>query len=273
MAEDGNPLRRRDVLRAGAAAGAVGLGWVASGVSAQDQRARNAYSYSLQQGDRFRVWLRPQDSAGNARTETIPEDCTGGQPGEYQIFIVRAHRDGIDLGYEGLFVPSQAVSDQTTGTTTTEATETTTETTTTADTTTETTTTADTTTETTTTADTTTETTGETETTTTTETTTEAALQEETTTANETTTSANETATTTETTTPANETMTPDETTANETTVRTDTTAAETTPPGESGLPEIQVGEWYRVTTSIRCDALFQLSLEPAEPRDGGTGS
>lgn len=201
MVERDRSPKRRDVLRTGAAAGLLGLvGWSAAG-TAQDQQAQNAFSYSLQEGDLFRVRFRPRDPAGNPATETIPGECPNRQFEEYQLFIVRAFRNSIDLGYRGLLAPQQAAETETPQTTpegeeTTPAED---------------------------------ETTPE-------ETTTEAALQDETTTVNETT--------------PNEETTTPE---------------AETTPAEEQALPEIQLGEWYRVTSSVACANLNQLTLEPAE--------
>jgi hypothetical protein len=171
----------------------VGLvGWSATG-TAQDQQAQNAFSYSLEEGDLFRVRFLGQDQTGDPATQTIPADCLDGdepdeEPQEFQILIVRAFRNGINLGYQGLFVPQEAVA--------TEAPETTPEETTPG----------------------------------------EKTIPEE---------------TTPEETTPADEETTP--------------TQEETTPAEEPELPEIRLGEWYRVTISGRCVDLNQLTLETAE--------
>lgn len=221
-------LRRRDVLRSGVAAGLVWFGWTTGaglaqdetttaqeettttqdettraqdGTTPQSQQGQYAFSYSLQRGDRFVIRFRPTDSAGDPVTETVPSNCFGGgNAREFQLFVVRAYRGSIDLGYRDLFVPQQAA--------TTESPETSPE------------------------AETTTE-----------ETTTEAALQDATTTVNETT--------------PVDEETTP----AEETTTETGTTPAE----GQA-LPEIRRGEWYRVTSSMRCANRNRLTLATAEP-------
>lgn len=210
--EDGFP-KRRDVLRAGVGAGLLGfVGWSAIG-SAQEQQARNAFSRSLQEGDLFGVRFHPRDSAGDPVTETIPGDCLDGQSEEYQLFIVRAFRDSIELGYRDLFAPQQAVATENS------------------------------------------ETTPETETTTE-ATTTEAALQDATTTVNETTPVDGET-------TPTGETTPAEGTT---------TTETGTTPAEGQALPEIRRGEWYRVTSSVRCANRNRLTLATAEPPETTSG-
>lgn len=221
MTDEKSP-RRRDVLRASAAAGLVAVTGVSVGDSSAQQtdEAQSAFSYSLQEGDRFRVRFSPRDPSGNPATETIPGTCLDEESPEYQIFIVRAFRGGIDLGYRGLFAPEQAVVTETPETTTEE------------------------------------ETTPEEEETTEEETTPEGETTEETTTEEaafqeETTTTENETAQET----------TPEEEITTETTTET---APETTP--EAGpLPEIRRGEWYEVTAALRCEDLFQLTLESIE--------
>lgn len=288
--------RRRDVLRAGATAGLLGVGGFAfGGVSAQDEQARNAFSFSLQEGDQFRVQFQPNDPQGNPATQTIPGTCleNGGAP-EFRILIVRAYRGNIDLGYRDLFVPEQVIATQTTTTTTPESDTTTPESDTTtpeSDTTTPENATTTPSEETTTLDDETTTTTPENATatpenvtttpknvTTTPDrgTTTEAAFQDETTTETETTnettteiepttTTISENATTTvgnETTTSAEETTTPAEET---------TTTEETTTETQAELPEIQIGEWYRITSSARCENLYVVTLEPTEPPETAT--
>lgn len=258
--------RRRDVLRAGTAAGLAALGWSATAASAQEtttggeggQQNRYAFSYSLQQGDRFRVLSRLRTPEGDPATETVPASCdpNGGQ--QYPVFVVRAYRQNIRLGYEGVLVPEGAVetAGETTGTTETEE-----ETTPPAEETTvtdgETTTTAE---ETTTTAETETETQAEAalqdETTTEAENGTDAAAETETTVGTEATTDETEAeATTTE--------GEADATTATETTT---TATTETTTQQAAGLPPIRVGDWYRVAAMSKCDSVSRLSLEPAEP-------
>lgn len=278
---DGESPRRRDVLRAGTAAGLAALGWSANAASTQEtttggeggQQSEYAFSYSLQQGDRFQVLSRLRTPEGDPATETVPASCdpNGGQ--QYPVFIVRAYRQNIRLGYEGVLVPEGAVETaaETTGTTATEEEETTPaaeeptvtdgETTTTAG-------------ETTTTA--------ETETATT-ETETEAALQDETTTdaenetdaAAETETTVGTEATTAETETGEEAATTEGEvdatTAATETETETETTTTATAEPATeqaAGLPPIRVGNWYRVREMSKCDSVSRLSLEPAEPRE-----
>lgn len=242
--------RRRDVLRSGVAAGLVWLGGATGRGLAQDEtttvqdgtttaqsgQGRYAFSYGLQRGDRFVIRFRPSDSAGDPATETVPPDCLdGGGTQRYQLFVVRANRGSIDLGYRDLFVPPAA-----TGTETPDATPTA-EATTTRGTASEGTTAA--------------ETTAPERTTAVAGETTEAALQE--TTPETETTLAGETTTTEEETTLAEKTTTPGD---------------ERTPAGESALPEIQSGEWYRVTSSVRCSNLNRLTLEPAESPETTSG-
>lgn len=253
---DASSPRRRDLLRAGAAAGLFGItGLIASSSSArQDEQTRYVFSHSLQSGDRFRVLFRPEGPEGNPVTETVPPDCVDDGPQELQLFIVRAFRGGIELGYRGLYVPEQAVATE--GTTTAQGT----------------------------TAE---ETTATETTTTTSEETATETTPEGTTTGNETDEGALRQETTT---TPANGTTTGNETTANETTTTgnetvtpangTTETATETTPEDETetgALPEIRLGEWYRVTSSVRCDSLTKMTLEAIErqettPEDTTTG-
>ncbi|WP_137287329.1 hypothetical protein [Halorussus salinisoli] len=118
MADESDSPRRRDVLRAGAAAGVLGLaGFTVGGASAQ--QVQNAFSLSLQEGDQFRVRFRPRDPQGNPATQTIPGECfEDGEQREVQILIVRALRDEIDLGYRGLFVPQRVLETRTPETTT-----------------------------------------------------------------------------------------------------------------------------------------------------------
>lgn len=257
---DGEAPRRRDVLRAGAAAGLAGIGWATSGVSARDGTApqdgepRSVFSYGLQTGDRFQVQSRLRTPDGDPATETVPATCLddGASP-ELPVLIVRAYRDDIRLGYEGLFAPEQALATEAAETTETEAAEET-------------------------------ETTGETETTpagepeetttrpaetTATETVAEAAIRDETTveetTAEETTV---ETATATTVTAEMTETT---ETTAeaNETTPADDAEADAGDEP--ASLPEIRVGEWYRVAEMTKCDSLSKMTLAVAEPPETET--
>lgn len=121
---DLDSLRRRDVLRAGAAGGLAAFGWSVGGVSARDptteQRQQTAYafSYSLQSGDRFRVWSRIRTPEGDPATERIPAECLEDGRREFTAFVVRADRNGIQLGYEGVFFPPDAVATGTTETTT-----------------------------------------------------------------------------------------------------------------------------------------------------------
>ncbi|WP_276301616.1 hypothetical protein [Halorussus lipolyticus] len=121
---DLDSLRRRDVLRAGAAGGLAAFGWSVGGVSAQDQTTEQrqqtayAFSYSLQSGDRFRVWSRIRTPEGDPATERIPAECLEDGPREFGAFVVRADRNGIQLGYEGVFFPPDTVETGTTETTT-----------------------------------------------------------------------------------------------------------------------------------------------------------
>lgn len=245
MVDDESPRRRR-VLRASAAAGLAALGWPLADASAgnragaQDDSNGFAFSYGLQSDSRFEVLTRLQTAEGDAVTEEIPEDCfdDDDESREYEVVIVRAFVEDIRLGYTGLFVPPDALVAQ--------------------------------------------------ETTTPTEETTTAMPENETTVAETTpttaqTTAANETTPGEGTTTPGGNATTEaamqDETTTpgNETTpaVENETTATETTPAAETTttsaetaeLPQIRVGEWYRVTDLTACGDLNRLSLEPTEPR------
>ena len=211
------------MLRAGLAAGLVGVTHLTAD-SAAAKNSRSAFSRSLQTDDRIRVRFQPRSPDGDPATEPIPEDCLDGEPQDFQILIVRGIRDGIDLGYRGLFVPEDAIATET-------------------ETPTETQTTPETTPETETPSDNATETTPGSETE-------AAALQAETTPGNETETE----------TTPGNATAT-ETTPGTETT--TETTPTETTEPAQ--LPEIRIGEWYRVTSATRCDSMFDLALKTAE--------
>lgn len=181
---DRNSPRRRDVLRAGAAAGVLGVtGLTLNGASAQEttpadgdgQGGTGVFSFSLEEGDLFRVRLRPRDPFGEPATETIPGGCLDGQSAEYQIFVVRAFRDDSNLGYRGLFAPQAAIETET-GTT------------------------------------------------------------------------------------PGEETTLPE------------TTPGEETTPADGELPEIQRGEWYRVTASESCDGMNRLTVETAEPPETTPG-
>lgn len=102
-------LRRRDVLRATAAAGLLGAaGTALTGAAAQEQEQAElrTYSYSLQEGDVFRVRYRPHDPAGNPATETVPAACLGGEADEqFQAFIVESYRDEEFIGYRTLLAP------------------------------------------------------------------------------------------------------------------------------------------------------------------------
>ncbi|WP_128475951.1 hypothetical protein [Halorussus pelagicus] len=180
---EGESRRRRDFLRAGAVAGLVAFGWSAGGASGADRTAATAnqqttdgerttddqrtttqdaesayaFSYDLQQGDRFRVESRLRTAEDDPATETIPATCLDGGSREFAAFVVRAYRSDIQFGYEGLFVPPTVSA-----------------------------------------------------------TATEAAMQDETTTR------------------------------------------------AGNALPEIRLGEWYRVASMSKCDSLSRLSLEPA---------
>ena len=64
------------------------------------------YSYSLQEGDVFRVRLRPHDPAGNPAIETVPAACLGGEADEeFQLFIVESYREEEFIGYRSLLAP------------------------------------------------------------------------------------------------------------------------------------------------------------------------
>ncbi|WP_134670572.1 hypothetical protein [Halorussus marinus] len=223
---DGEPPRRRDILRAGAAAGLAGLGLAASGVSALDGTVTQndggessyAFSYGLQTGDRFQVQSPLRTPEGDPATESVPASCRdAGDPSELRVLIVRAYRGDIDLGYEGLLVPPEAIAatGETTTTPETTAVNDTAETTTTPE-------------------------TAVGETTAGPETATEAALQD---------------ATTTE--------KTSETTTAGDTESATDT---EPTP-----LPEIRLGEWYRVDSVTKCDSVSKMTVAVAEPPETAT--
>lgn len=299
--QEGSP-RRRDVLRTGAAAGLLGFAALTGTGASSDrsppnaaspaQQNRYAYSFGLQQGDRFKVRFRPRDD-GSPVTERIPADCLGpgAETSNFQTLVVRAVRDGIALGYEGVFVPGDAIATDAGATTTPERTTSDGDATTPgpeADTTLEGTTAAETTSpggEATTPGET-TVTTGEPttqdpETTPAEGTTEEAALQEETTTSTpgrETTSADGTTAggdttvadagttAAAETTTPGDE-MTPEETSPAESTPE-ETTAQETTPSGAGALPQLRIGQWYRVTSSSRCSTMHRLQLERIERRE-----
>ncbi len=239
MADDDSP-RRRDLLKAGATAGLLGMaGLSLNGVSAQETTTQQqqtttpaegeggtgVFSFSLEDGDLFRVRFRPRDPFGQPATETVPAGCLGtDQSEEYQLFIVRVYRGGADLGFRSLLAPRQALAEDLLQTTTAAGQETTPGgQTTTAP------------------ADETTEPGGMTETTPAGETTTQAALQDQTTTAagQETTTVAGQETTTA----PGQQT---------------------TVAPGQ--LPEIQLGAWYRVAGAEPCDGLNALTIEASDP-------
>lgn len=189
-----------------------------SGAAAQEQAEMRTYSYSLQEGDVFRVRLRPHDPWGNPATETVPAACLGGEADEeFQAFIVEAYRDEEFIGYRLLLAPVERLAP--------DVLEPETET-----------------------ADGGTETIGETETDLETETT-EAALQDETT---------------------PEETPTEDEGDEDEeTTVAAD---EETTTVSADELPEIDLGQWYRVASSEECDGLYRLQLETTEEPETDEG-
>lgn len=241
MPDETESPRRRDLLKASAAAGLLGVaGFTTNGASAQETTTAQAdgdgalFSYSIQADDQFRVRFRPQTPSGEPATETVSESCLGGdQPEERQLLIVRAFRGELDLGFRGLLAPQTALAEDLPETTTEaeggETAETTTE------------------------SDAMTATTeDEQETATTTEgnETTEAAMQDETTTANETTTEV-------ETTTEAGETTTEAETT---------TEVGETTTATDGEVPEIQLGNWYRATSAEACNGLNRLTVEAIQP-------
>lgn len=118
--------RRRDLLKAGAAAGLLGVtGLTMNGASAQETTTAQAdgegmfFSYSIQADDRFRVRFRPRTPSGEPATETVPADCLDGdQSEEYQLFIVRTFRGELDLGFRGLLAPQMALAEDLRGTTT-----------------------------------------------------------------------------------------------------------------------------------------------------------
>ncbi|WP_435174619.1 hypothetical protein [Halorussus sp. AFM4] len=203
MPDDSDTPRRRDVLRTGAAAGLLGVtGLALDGASAQETTTAQAggrgalFSYSLREGDRFRIRYRPREPFGGPATETVPAACLGGdQDAEYQLFMVRAFRNDEDIGFRGLLAPERVLAEDLLETTTAAAG-------------------------------------GGTETAA--GTATEAAMQEETTT--------------------AMQEGTPTE------------AEGETTTAAAGGVPELQLGEWYRVTSSEACDGLNRLAIEPAEP-------
>jgi hypothetical protein len=191
--------RRRDLLKAGAAAGLLGVtGLTLNGAAAQETTTQadgdgaggtGVFTFSLEEGDLFRVRFRPRDPFGEPATETVPAGCLDGEAAEYQLFIVRTFRGGSDLGFRGLLAPQTALAEDLLETTTAPdggMTETETETETAMD--------------------------GAGETTT------EAAMQDETTT------------------------------------------------PANGDLPEIALGEWYRVASAEACDGLNRLTIETAEP-------
>ncbi|WP_276279011.1 hypothetical protein [Halorussus caseinilyticus] len=204
--------RRRDLLKAGATAGLLGVaGLTLNGASAQEARTRQetttqaegeggtgVFSFSLEEGDLFRVRFRPRDPFGEPATETVPAACLGGDRSEeYQLFVVRTFRADADIGFRGLLAPQMALAEDLLETTTAAGG-------------------------------------GATETTAMAgETTTEAAMQDQTTT--------EEGETTTE-------------------------VVEETTTMAGGRLPEIQLGEWYRVASAETCDGLNRLTIEVTDP-------
>lgn len=223
MTERQNLLRRRDVLKATGAAGLLGAtGMTLSGAAAQEQEQaeQRTYSYSLQEGNVFRVRLRPHDPWGNPATETVPAACLGGEEDEeFQTFIVESYRDEEFIGYRLLLAPVERLAPEVVEPTReTETTDGVTETT---------------------------DDVTETETT-------EAALQDETT---------------------EDETPTDDEDEADdegeETTVAAD---EQTTTVATDELPEIDLGQWYRVASSEECDGLYRLLLETTEEPETDEG-
>ncbi|UPW00509.1 hypothetical protein M0R88_00035 [Halorussus gelatinilyticus] len=125
MADDSNSPRRRDLLKAGATAGLLGVaGLSLNGVSAQEtttqaQGGTGVFSFSLRDGDRFRVRFRPRDPFGDPATETVPAACLGGdQSQEYQLFVVQAFRNDENIGFRGLLAPQQALAEDLLETTT-----------------------------------------------------------------------------------------------------------------------------------------------------------
>ncbi|WP_135852689.1 hypothetical protein [Halorussus salinus] len=131
MTDDNSP-RRRDLLKAGATAGLLGVaGLSLNGASAQETTTQQTttpaegeggtgvFSFSLEDGDLFRVRFRPRDPFGEPATETVPAGCLGTeQSEEYQLFIVRVFRGGTDLGFRGLLAPQQALAEDLLQTTT-----------------------------------------------------------------------------------------------------------------------------------------------------------
>ncbi|WP_158056574.1 hypothetical protein [Halorussus halophilus] len=111
MTRDSN-FDRRELLKTGTAAGALAIsGWTVVGAAGQEttteaQAEGGAFSFSLQDGDLFRVRFRPRDPAGNPATETVPAACLGTEEDEeYQLVIVRAFRGDRNLGFRGLLIP------------------------------------------------------------------------------------------------------------------------------------------------------------------------
>lgn len=206
MADDSDSPRRRDVLRTGAAAGIIGItGLALDGASAQetttptDGRAAALFSYSLREGDTFRIRYRPREPFGGPATETVPAACLGGdRDAEYQLFMVRAFRSDEDIGFRGLLTPQRALAEDLLETTTAAG--------------------------------------GMTETTAEMDggTTTGAAMQEET-------------------------------TTGMQAGTTTEMDGGTTTGMG-GGVPELQIGEWYRVASSESCDGMNRLVIETVEP-------
>ncbi|MFC4550970.1 MULTISPECIES: hypothetical protein [Halorussus] len=129
---------RRTILR-GTAAGALAFGgWTALGAgseggqettteqetategqtTAQADEGPLFFSYSLREGDLFRVRLAPRDPEGNPATETVPAACLdGGGPEEFQLYLVRAYRDGNLIGFRGLLARPAVVETETPRTT------------------------------------------------------------------------------------------------------------------------------------------------------------
>ncbi|MFC4448281.1 hypothetical protein [Halorussus aquaticus] len=129
MVDEDSATRRRDLLRAGGAVGLLGVtGLTANAVSAQETTTQaggegrggtGVFSYSLEEGDLFRVRFRPRDPFGEPATETVPAACLGGdQSAEYQLFIVRAFRGDSDVGFRGLLAPQAALAEDLLETTT-----------------------------------------------------------------------------------------------------------------------------------------------------------
>jgi hypothetical protein len=133
MADDSNSPRRRDLLKTGATVGLLGMaGLSLNGASAQEttterqqttqaegEGGTGVFSFSLEDGDLFRVRFRPRDPFGQPATETVPPGCLGtDRSEEYQLFIVRVFRGGADLGFRGLLAPQQALAEDLLQTTT-----------------------------------------------------------------------------------------------------------------------------------------------------------